>query len=110
MPRTSSVLPKALARPPYRSPATLSFRSRLRDSASLRSSRSPRLSRRCGAVLAALLLAVGLAAVPSSPRPAYAAPHTVSYDRYSLIVDGQRLFLWSAEFHYWRLPSPDLWR
>ena len=27
-----------------------------------------------------------------------------------VMVDGQRLSLWSGEFHYWRLPSPDLWR
>ncbi|HEV8559903.1 MAG TPA: beta-galactosidase, partial [Actinophytocola sp.] len=24
--------------------------------------------------------------------------------------DGQRVWLWSAEFHYFRLPDPDLWR
>jgi hypothetical protein len=40
-----------------------------------------------------------------------AAPraHTVSYDGYSFMVDGQRTYLWSGEFHYFRLPSPDLW-
>lgn len=37
-------------------------------------------------------------------------PHTVTYDKYSLSIDGKRLYLWSGEFHYWRLPSPDLWR
>ena len=26
------------------------------------------------------------------------------------MIDGQRTFIWSGEFHYWRLPSPDLWR
>ena len=35
--------------------------------------------------------------------------HTVSFDKYSLIVDGQRLVLWSGEFHPFRLPSPSLW-
>ncbi|NID14664.1 beta-galactosidase [Luteibacter yeojuensis] len=41
---------------------------------------------------------------------AMAAPaHTVTYDRYSLIVDGKPMYLWSGSFHYWRLPSPDLW-
>ncbi|HEU4426353.1 MAG TPA: hypothetical protein VFR67_27755 [Pilimelia sp.] len=54
MPRTSSVLPTPLARLPHSSPAAL--------------------SRRCGGVLAGMLLVVGLAAVPSSPRQAYAAP------------------------------------
>jgi beta-galactosidase GanA len=43
--------------------------------------------------------------------PASAAPrHTVTYDKYSLSVDGRRVLLQAAEFHYFRLPSPDLWR
>jgi beta-galactosidase GanA len=25
------------------------------------------------------------------------------------IVNGERLFLWSGEVHYWRLPVPELW-
>ncbi|HEY4315586.1 MAG TPA: beta-galactosidase, partial [Actinomycetes bacterium] len=37
-------------------------------------------------------------------------PHTVTFDQHSLKIDGQRTFIWSGEFHYWRLPSPDLWR
>ena len=35
--------------------------------------------------------------------------HTVTYDGYSFLVDGTRTYLWSGEFHYFRLPSPDLW-
>ncbi|MDT4933447.1 MAG: hypothetical protein QOK11_1339, partial [Pseudonocardiales bacterium] len=38
------------------------------------------------------------------------AAHTVTYDGYSLMVDGKRTYIWSGEFHYYRLPSPDLWR
>jgi len=38
------------------------------------------------------------------------AAHTVTYDKYSLMVDGHRILLQAAEFHYFRLPSPDLWR
>jgi hypothetical protein len=34
----------------------------------------------------------------------------VTFDRYSLMVDGRRLFLRSGAFHYFRLPSPGLWR
>lgn len=34
----------------------------------------------------------------------------VTYDRYSLQVDGERVLMWAGEFHYYRLPSPDLWR
>lgn len=37
------------------------------------------------------------------------ASHTISYDEYSLMIDGRRTFIWSGEFEYWRLPSPDLW-
>jgi len=35
--------------------------------------------------------------------------HTVTFDKYSLLVDGQRMVLWSGEFHPFRLPSPSLW-
>ncbi|MER5428589.1 beta-galactosidase [Streptomyces sp. NPDC002588] len=46
------------------------------------------------------------AQVQAKPR----APHTVTYDQYSVQVDGKPLYLWGAEFHYFRLPSPDAWR
>jgi beta-galactosidase GanA len=58
----------------------------------------------------ALLLALLLATGAATPVAAAAPAHTVTYDRYSLKVDGQRVFLWSGEFHYFRLPSPELWR
>lgn len=60
-------------------------------------------------VLLALVLALaGLAGLagPSAATPA----HRVAYDRYSLQVDGRRILLQAAEFHYFRLPSPGLWR
>ncbi|PSL57253.1 beta-galactosidase-like protein [Saccharothrix carnea] len=64
------------------------------------------------------LLAVVLVLLGSltATAPVVAAPvsdgkrHEVSYDRYSLTVDGERVMLWSGEFHYFRLPSPELWR
>ncbi|WP_262063921.1 beta-galactosidase [Streptomyces sp. STR69] len=65
--------------------------------------------------LAAVLLAALTAAVPAA-RASAASParstavHQVGYDKYSVTIDGQRVMLWSGEFHYWRLPSPDLWR
>lgn len=34
-----------------------------------------------------------------------AATHTVTFDKYSLLVDGRRLVLWSGEFHPFR-PQP----
>ncbi|HET7799024.1 MAG TPA: beta-galactosidase [Humibacillus xanthopallidus] len=64
-------------------------------------------------------LATGPAASQSSTTTAAAqtpsttvaaGPHTVDFDKYSLMIDGKRTFVWSGEFHYWRLPSPDLWR
>ena len=60
-------------------------------------------------VLLALVLVLagaGLAAGPASAAP----KHRVTYDKYSLMIDGKRILVQSAEFHYFRLPSPDLWR
>ncbi|KAI0121127.1 beta-galactosidase B [Xylariales sp. AK1849] len=34
----------------------------------------------------------------------------VEWDHYSFHIDGQRLFVFSGEFHYWRYPVPELWR
>lgn len=48
--------------------------------------------------------------VPATASAAPAQTHKVTYDHYSFSLDGQRVWLWSAEFHYFRLPSPDLWR
>ncbi|MFL6121495.1 beta-galactosidase [Actinophytocola sp.] len=65
-----------------------------------------------GATLAALV--AGFVTGPTSaaaPATTESRPaHTVTYDRYSLKVDGQRILLWGGEFHYFRLPSPSLWR
>ncbi|MGR6922202.1 beta-galactosidase [[Actinomadura] parvosata] len=62
--------------------------------------------RRLLSVLLALLLTC---AALVAPARAGTAPE-VTYDRYSLIVNGRRIVLQSAEFHYFRLPSPELWR
>ncbi|MET7696585.1 beta-galactosidase [Streptomyces sp. NPDC005485] len=52
--------------------------------------------------------------VPTGPAPeppgADGQKHTVGFDRYSLLVDGRRLVVWSGELHPFRLPSPSLWR
>ncbi|KAH6699212.1 beta-galactosidase [Verticillium dahliae] len=34
----------------------------------------------------------------------------VQWDHYSYMINGERLFIFSGEFHYWRLPVPELWR
>jgi hypothetical protein len=62
-----------------------------------------------------LLRAAGVAVLASAmltgvSSPARAATHTVTFDQYSLMVDGRRTFIWSGEFHPYRLPSPNLWR
>ncbi|MBV8931118.1 MAG: beta-galactosidase [Kutzneria sp.] len=73
--------------------------------------------RRALTLLTAALVTVALSTSAASAASRRAdgsgtarATHTVGYDHYSVTVDGQRIYLWSAEFHYWRLPSPDLWR
>lgn len=60
--------------------------------------------------VAAAVLAAALAAPAIAPQAEAAPTHTVTYDKYSLKVDGQRIVLWGGEFHYFRLPSPSLWR
>ena len=70
-----------------------------------------KLRRRAAAIVAALACVIASAtAVKSAVASADTTPHTVTFDKYSLMIDGKRTFIWSGEFHYWRLPSPDLWR
>jgi beta-galactosidase GanA len=68
--------------------------------------------RRIGALFAVLVLTLvgAVAAVPVSAAPPPTTTHTVTYDQYSFMIDGKRVYLWAGEFHYYRLPSPDLWR
>jgi beta-galactosidase GanA len=73
----------------------------------------------------ALLFAAAVAAAPllsSAPVTAQEARPTadftapartfgrVSFDARSLMIDGERLVIWSSEMHPFRLPSPELWR
>ncbi|HZC74220.1 MAG TPA: beta-galactosidase [Jatrophihabitans sp.] len=71
-----------------------------------------RKARHALAVIAAatLLLAVTNTVTAVGTAPASGAAHTVTFDNYSLMLDGKRTVIWSGEFHYWRLPSPGLWR
>lgn len=34
----------------------------------------------------------------------------IQWDHYSFKVHGERIFVFSGEFHYWRIPVPGLWR
>ncbi|WP_146233398.1 beta-galactosidase [Arthrobacter psychrolactophilus] len=36
--------------------------------------------------------------------------HQVTFDSKPFMVDGERLNVWSGEFHHWRLPGTDDWR
>ena len=58
----------------------------------------------------ALLVTAGLAAAPASAAEPAQAKHQVTFDKYSLLLDGRRQVVWSGEFHPFRLPSPSLWR
>ena len=53
-------------------------------------------------------------ATPATPATAAstaeATSHTVTYDSSSLVIDGKRTYIWSGEFHYWRLPNVTMWR
>ena len=33
----------------------------------------------------------------------------VTWDKYSLSVQGERVYVFSGEFHYMRLPVPEMW-
>src|SRR5436305_1562183 len=69
-----------------------------------------RLVRRGALLLSGVTLAL-VALVPASASAARpTAKHTVGFDKYSVMIDGQRKFIWSGEFHPFRLPSPSLWR
>jgi beta-galactosidase GanA len=61
-----------------------------------------------GAALVVAMAPAPVHAAPPAPKPAHSA-HSVTFDGYSFLVDGQRTYLWSGEFHYFRLPSPSLW-
>jgi beta-galactosidase GanA len=49
------------------------------------------------------------AAGTSSVTPSRVSHH-ITWDPYSLMLDGKRIFVWSGEMHPFRLPSPSLWR
>lgn len=68
--------------------------------------------RRLGTILATALMLGSAASAPAraAPPPAAGKGRTVAFDQYSMIIGGQRTFIWSGEMHAFRLPSPTLWR
>lgn len=69
------------------------------------------------ALAAALVLALtplnAARVLPASAATTAAAgpatTHTITWDHYSLMIDGKRVFIYSGEVHPFRLPSPSLW-
>ncbi|KAG6844575.1 hypothetical protein H0H87_005790 [Tephrocybe sp. NHM501043] len=59
-----------------------------------------------------LLSVFGTASTLSTNWPVHTDGFTdaVEWDHYSLFVIGRRTFVWSGEFHYWRIPVPEIWR
>lgn len=47
--------------------------------------------------------------IPAPSGVTLGTAQSVTYDQHSVMVGGQRVFLYAAEFEAWRLPSPSLW-
>ncbi|HEY4021380.1 MAG TPA: beta-galactosidase [Pseudonocardiaceae bacterium] len=72
--------------------------------------RRPRLS--IGLLALAMIAALFTITAPGNAAPTHQPPrqtHTISYDKYSLLIDGQRQLIYAGEVHPFRLPSPDEW-
>lgn len=65
--------------------------------------------RHLGLVSILLAFLVPSLAHPDLARSQVATSHSVTWDSRSLFIDGKRILLYGGEFHYWRLPSPELW-
>ncbi len=72
---------------------------------------SNRLRRTLTALAAGCVALVAATTVVTAAQPVGAAPlaHQIGWDKYSLTIDGKRTFIWSGEFHPFRLPSPSEW-
>ncbi|KAI4854214.1 beta-galactosidase B [Aureobasidium sp. EXF-8845] len=55
------------------------------------------------------LAALSTAHEPQWPLRSNGLTDLVEWDHYSFKVNGERLFIWSGEMHYWRIPVPELW-
>ncbi|KAJ5309162.1 hypothetical protein N7508_004541 [Penicillium antarcticum] len=60
-------------------------------------------------ILALLLLVLGLSSSHFVSATDNGKTTDVTWDQYSLSVNGERVFVFSGEFHYQRLPVPELW-
>src|SRR3954449_1112408 len=70
--------------------------------------------RRLGVLGTVIMLVAGLGmtaiAAPATASSNPAATRSVTYDDHSFMIDGKRTYIWSGEFHYYRLPNQSLWR
>jgi hypothetical protein len=62
------------------------------------------------AALKAAPVGASAATAAAAPAATRGKPKQVSWDQYSLKVDGKRIVVWSGEIHPFRLPNPSLWR
>lgn len=67
------------------------------------------ISRSLLLILQLLLSASALAQQQQWPLHNDGETDLVQWDHYSNIIDGERIFVWSGEMHYWRIPVPELW-
>ena len=49
------------------------------------------------------------AAIPAPRNVLLSQPQKVTYDQYSVLIGGKRVFVTAGEFDPWRTPSPSLW-
>ncbi len=68
----------------------------------------PQQMKRAGAPASTRAVA-SLAEAPPVAHLSTPTVHTVTYDRYSLLVDGRRVVLFGGEYQFWRTPSPQRW-
>lgn len=79
---------------------------------------SSRLARRTAVLWMSVIAGCGLDSTDTTELESPGSLHAdtsdpsgqIHYDRHSLIINGTAVVLQSAEFHYFRLPSPDLWQ
>lgn len=67
------------------------------------------MKRRMLASLVAISLLPAWGYGHAAPATIATQPHRVTFDDYSFLIDGKRIYLWSGEVHPYRLPSPTLW-
>ncbi|KAK7984309.1 putative PMA1-H+-transporting P-type ATPase [Apiospora arundinis] len=61
-------------------------------------------------VAASLVSVLGQDTITDWPVHNNGLNKVVEWDHHSFMINGERLFVFSGEFHYWRYPVPELWR